>query len=176
MTGEYKTHDGLMEIGFSGDGYSIIDCRYINIPVPTECLYDAVHKRIISYLVMFLEEWESGLEHQDEDGIDDWIVEYYMGLQFGLSILTMDGYALDDKTKEYLKKRFSFDVNTYKIYMRQMFFRSNSPYFNKAYPDNTEWYEGFDVEKERSKPFAVYHDWLQEKDDDGKTNYERLIK
>jgi hypothetical protein len=172
----YKTHNGLMEIGFSGDGYGIINCKYINIPVPTECLYDASHKRIISYLVNCLEEWESELENEYEDGVDDWCVNYYMAVQFGLSILTIDGYALDEKTEEYLKKRFSFDVNTYQIYMRNMFFRSNSPYFNKAYPDNTEWNEDFDVEKEKSKPFLLYCDWLQEKNDDGKTNYERFIK
>lgn len=174
MTVEYKKHDGNMEIGFSGDGYSVIDCKYINIPVPTECLYDAVHKSIISYLVNCLEEWESELDN--EDGMEDECVETYMAVQFGLSILTIDGYALGEETKEYLKKRFSFDVNAYGIYMRDMFFRSNSPYFKKAYPDNIVWDEDFNVEKEKSKPFLLYQDWLQEKDDDGKTNYERFIK
>lgn len=145
--------------------------------------YDEVQRGMIDRLLWVLDDWQTEIVDRSdmtvqeiEEEVDtETAVEHYMALQFGLSMLTIDSYYLDDETLKYLKDKFSFCMWTYKIYMRHMFYRSNSPYFDKIF-SNEGWYDGFDIEKERSKPFAVYHDWLQEKDEDGKTNYERYLR
>jgi hypothetical protein len=176
MTKKYKVYDGKMDVGYTGDGW-VVDCDYVDVPIPVDFLGDAFVKIVIGKLIYVLETFESEiLEVDGEESPDDFYAYYHIALQFGLSILTIDSGFLDDKTKKYLKNKFSFDEWAYKAYMRDVFFRSNSPYFDKVYRDDVEWEEDFDVEKEKSKPFLLYQDWLQEKNDDGKTNYERFIK
>jgi hypothetical protein len=142
-------------------------------------LETAAHLEVVSCLLRSQEEWESEvLEYEDdEDSADDIYVRDYMRVQLGLSFLTVDSeYLLDNKTLMFLKERFSFVPLAYDRYMSDMFFRCNSSKFGSVYKDDVEWNEDCDVEKEKNKPFLLYQDWLNEKDNDGVSNYDKYVK
>jgi hypothetical protein len=167
-----------VETDFDLDGYfESEDCEKVYIP--HQFLIRAVHKGVVSSLLHSQTLWEDEvIEYEDdEDSADEGYVRDYMRVQLGLSFLTIDSeYILEDKTLILLKEKFSFVPEAYNRYMDDMFFRCNSSKFGSVHKDDVEWNEGFDVEKEKNKPFLMYHDWLNEKDNDGVSNYDKYVK
>jgi hypothetical protein len=167
-----------VETGFDLDGYPESEgCE--KVYVPTQFLLQAVHKGVVSSLLHSQTEWEEEvLEYEDnEESADEVYVKDYMRVQLGLSFLTVDSqYVLDNETLMLLKEKLSFVPEAYDRYMSDMFFRCNSSKFGSVFKDDEEWYEDFDVEKEKNKPFLMYHDWLNEKDNDGVSNYDKHVR
>lgn len=177
MTQENKLYTEV-ETGFDLSGYPLSeDCEKVYIP--TQFLDHAIQKGVVSSLLHSQTEWEDEvLEYEDdEESADDTYVRDYMRVQLGLSFLTVDAeYILDNNTLMLLKEKLSFVPDAYNRYMQDMFFRCNSSKFGSVFKDDVEWNEGFDVEKEKNKPFLMYHDWLNEKDNDGISNYDKYVK
>ena len=177
MTYENELYTTI-DTDFDLDGYAESEeCEKVYIP--RMFLQQAVYKGVVSDLLTSQKLWEDEvLSYEDyEESVDDGYTREHMRVQFGLSLLTTDArYFLDDKILNLLKEKFSFVPRAYDIYMDEMFYRCNCSKFGAVFKDDVEWNEDFDVEKEMSKPFLLYQDWLNEKDDDGKSNYDKYVK
>jgi hypothetical protein len=169
--------------------YTEVETRFIDgypeseycemVYIPNQFLATAVHKGVVSCLLNEQVMWEEEvLEYEDDEhSADELYARNYMRVQLALSFLTVDSeYLLDDKILMFLKEKFSFVPEAYDTYMGEMFFRCNSSKFGAVFKNDVEWNDGFDVEEEKSKPFLLYHDWLNEKDNDGVSNYDKHVK